>query len=377
MYSSRSIVALFGITTLAAALPAAYSVERLNHWAVLDPAAAAPTKPAEESPLPLVLRIDKTALTRYSDSDVDRTGKVDKMVLGTHCVGESRTTGTIRAELLPDSQEAAFDIYFRGRTVSNTKGVQEPGVVWSRTFTDFVSKRRIIFDPRKGFIVVGENETTGETKLVYYRFGATRRFGHRLIARIAERKSYQIFEPARRIADRDNKKEVAETFSKEVEQQVKAANEGLDLVRYVNGFLGDQKTLQLHAKSTREFIYVGIGPEGEKYAPMAELPANRGNPAPMEIWVHASILSEPVAAVLKLISPDMPIPLLAQTKILSALALPLSGSQSAMEVDFHDGWLVLGLSDDGDKAPPALAAGAKRQGSSEENDQGAVAQQSR
>ena len=377
MRSTRSIVALFGITSLAAALPAAYSAERLNNWAVLDPAAAAPTKPAEDSPFPLVLRIDKTALTRYSDSDVDRTGKVDKMVLGTHCVGDSRTTGTIRAELLPDSREAAFDIYFRGRTVSNTKGVQEPGVVWSRTITDFVSKRRIIFDPRKGFVVVGENETTGDTKLVYDRFGSTRNFGHRLITRITEKKSYQIFEPARLIADRDNKQEVAETFSKEVEQQVKAANEGLDLVRYVNGFLGDQKTLQLHAKSTKDFIYVGIGPEGEKYSPMAEMPASRGKPAPMEIWVHASILSEPVAAVLKFITPDMPIPLLAQTKIISALALPISGSQSAMEVDFHDGWLVLGLPDDGAKAPPAVAEGAKQQGSTEANDKGDVAQQSR
>ncbi|MBA4019294.1 MAG: hypothetical protein C0483_19180 [Pirellula sp.] len=363
---------------VAGALPVARSAERLNNWAVLDPAAEAPTKPAEESPLPLVLRIDKTALTRYSDSDVDRTGEVKKMVLGTYCVGDSHTTGTIRAELLPDSQEAAFDIYFRGRTVTNTKGTQEPGVVWSHTITEFVSKRRVIFDPRKGFVVVGENETTGDTKLGYDRFGSTRQFGHRLITRITEKKSYQIFEQARLIADRDNKKEVAETFSKEVDQQVAEANKGLDLVRYVNGFLGDQKTLQLHAKSTKDFIYIGIGPEGEKYAPMAEMPPSRGTPAPMEIWVHASLLSEPVAALLKLITPDMPIPLLAQTKILSALALPISGSQSAMDVDFHDGWLVLGLPDDGAKAPPpAVAEGAKTEGTTEAKDNGNVAQQAR
>lgn len=309
--------------------------------------------------MPLVLRIDKTALTRYSDSDIDRTGNIDKMVLGSHCTGESHTTGTIRAELLPDSQEAAFDLYFRGRTVSKTKGVQEPGVVWSRTFTDFTSKRRIIFEPRKGFVVVGENEIETQTKLVFDGFGATRNLGRRLITRITAKKSYQLAEQARLIADRDNKKEVAESFTKESDQQVAAANEGLDLVRYVNGFLGNQKNLQLHAKSTTDFIYIGIGPEGEKYAPMAEMPQGRGRAAPMEIWVHTSILSGPVATSLKLITPDVPIPLPAQAKILSALALPVTGSQKPMDVDFYNGWLILGLPDDAAQTPPSMVDNVK------------------
>jgi hypothetical protein len=342
----RSIFALFGLVLTAAGCGVAMAAE---------PAAEVPTKPAEQSPFPLVLRIDKSALTRYSDSDIDRKGEVNKMVLGSHCVGESHTTGTIRAELLPDSQEAAFDLYFRGRTVSPTKGVKEPGVVWSRTVTDFVAKRRIIFEPRKGFVVVGDCEIETQTKLLFDGFGSTRNFGNRLITRITAKKSYQMSETARQIADRDNKKEVAESFTKESDEQVKAANDGLDLVRYVNGFLGNQKNLQLHAKSTSDFIYIGLGPEGEKYAPMAELPNGRGKPAPMEVWVHSSILSKPVALALKLVTPDIPIPLPAQAQILSALALPVTGKQTPMVVDLHDGWLVLGLPDDGEKAAPAVA----------------------
>lgn len=359
MRSYRSIIALLGFLATSVGFGVVMAGEPVGNFAVLDPAAEAPTKPAEQSPFPLVLRIDKTALTRYSDSDVDRTGTVNKMVLGSHCTGDSHTTGTIRAELLPDSQEAAFDLYFRGRTVSNTKALQEPGICWSRTFTDFTAKRRIIFEPRKGFVVVGDGEIETNTKLVYDGFGSTRNFGRRLITRITERKSYQVFEEGRLIADRDNKKEVLESFIKESDQQVQAANDGLDLVRYVNGFLGDQKALQLHAKSTKDFIYIGLGPEGEKYAPMAEMPASEGKHAPMEIWVHGSILSEPVAAALKLLTPGTPIPLLAQTKILSAIALPVSGTRAAMDVDYHDGWLVLGLPDDEAKSPPAGAGNAK------------------
>lgn len=377
MHSLRSIFALCGFLCAAAGFDAAAAADRVNDFAVLDPAAETPTKPAEQSPLPLVLRIDKSALTRYSDSDIDRKGEVNKVVLGAHCVGSSHTTGTIRAELLPDSQEAAFDLYFRGRTVSETKGVQEPGVVWSRTFTDFVSKRRIIFEPRKGFVVVGDNEIETDTKLVYDGFGSTRNMGRRLITRITAKKSYQISEQARLIADRDNKKEVAESFVKESDQQVKAANDGLDLVRYVNAFLGDRTALQLHAKSTKDFIYVGIGPDGEKYAPMAELPERGEKPAPMEIWVHSSILSKPVAAALKLITPGTAIPLPAQAKILSALALPITGKATPMDVDLHDGWLVLGLPDDGSKAPPTVAESAKDQAPAEAEEKHDVAQRPR
>ena len=335
--------------------------------AAVEPTGVVPTKPAEDAPFPLVIRIDKTALTKYSDSDVDRKGVVNKMVLGSHCTGESHTTGQIRAELLPDSQEAAFDLIFRGRTVTKTKAVQEPGVCWSRTFTDFVSTRRIIFEPREGFKVVGDTETETETSLVYDGFGSTRRFGRRLIERITERKSQQMTGQAIAIADRDNKQEVTESYAKESDQQVAAANEGLDLVRYVNNFLGDQDKLQLHAKSTQDFIYIGIGPVGEKYAPMAELPRREEKPAPIEVWVHASLLSDPVAAAVKLVTPNTPIELPLQGQIISALAFPVTKKAAPpMDVSLHDGWLVLGMQDNGPK--PAAAA---------EKNENEVAQKSR
>ena len=107
MRSYRSIFALFGLLVAAADFESAAAAELFSGQAVVDPAAevaaqpAAPTKPAEQSPFPLVLRIDKTALTRYSDSDIDRTGKVEKTVLGTRCVGGS--SGSRSASSAPTS----------------------------------------------------------------------------------------------------------------------------------------------------------------------------------------------------------------------------------------------------------------------------------
>jgi hypothetical protein len=304
-------------------------------------------------PLPLVVRVDKSALQPYTDSERDENFPVDKWVLGAHAVGDSRTVGQVRSELLPDSQEASFDIVFRGRTVSNTASRNDPAIVYSRTFTNFVLRQRIVFDPREGFMMVGEPTVEGDTKLVYDRFASTRQLGRRIITRIAQRQAEKLREPARRIADRDNKQEVRDQFVAEVSKQIKAANEGLGIVNYVNEFLGKDSKLQLHAKSTPEFIYIGLGTEGEKYAPMVEMPAPRGKPAPIEFWVHSSILSAPVAAVIKLLTPDMPLPLLAQTNILGALSAPLAGPATQIDVDLRDGWLVLGLPNAAQPPQPA------------------------
>ncbi|MGC3970822.1 MAG: hypothetical protein QM775_26870 [Pirellulales bacterium] len=258
-------------------------------------------------------------------------------------MGDSKTTGQVRGELLPDSQEASFDIVFRGRTVSNTAARNDPAIVYSRTFTDFVMRQRVVFEPKQGFMVVGEPTIEGDTKLVYDGIQSTRQLGRRIITRFAWRQAEKLREPARLIADRDNKKEVRDQFVDEVTRQVAAANQGLDIVNNVNQFLGKNTELQLHAKSTQDYIYIGLGPKSEKYAPMTELPKPRSKPAPIEFWVHSSILSQPVAAVIKFLSPDAPLPMLAQTKILGALSAPIATSTAQVNVDLREGWLVFGL----------------------------------
>ncbi len=307
------------------------------------------TKSAEETPFPMVVRIDKSALLRFTNSEIDRRSPVDKVVLETHAVGESRTRGAIRAELIPDSKEATFDIRFQGNTATKTVGTHEPALIYSSTFTNFDCTRRIDFDPRKGFVVVGETEVTGDTRLVYDGFGATRTIGKRMITRVAERRAGQSHEQARQIADRDNKREVFESFEREVAQHVREANEGTDLVRYITRFLGDQSTLQIFAKSSADCIHIGIGPDGEKYEPMTSLPPSREKSAPIELWVHTSILSESAAAAMKAASPAAALPLLMQTKILEALSLSAPTTATApdqsIDVAFHDGWLILGFPD--------------------------------
>jgi hypothetical protein len=373
MKPTRPSVALFGIASfialfLAAVLVATLEVRSVSGQeadATKTPAVAAPqttppaateTKPPEANPFPFVVRIDKSALLRYTDSEVDDKRAVDQYVLGAHAVGTSRTEGEIRGALIPDSKEAAFDIVFTGQSATKTVGLQEPALIYSRTFTDFKCTHRIIFDPRKGFLIAGDADVEGTTRLVYDGFASTRELGRRLIVKIAERKAGQVHEQARLIADRDNKKIVSESFEVETAKQVKEANKGLDLVRYINRFLGEKSNLQMFAKSSTDCIHIGIGPEGEKYAPMTELPPSREKSAPVEVWVHASILGEPVAAVMKMATPESKLSNLEQTKILGVLSFGAPKDEPAMDMALQDGWLVFALPEAALPPPPAPTA---------------------
>jgi hypothetical protein len=79
---------------------------------------------------PLVIRIDHTALAPLTAGEINQRGPVDMVVLGTHAVGESRARGAISVLLVPDRNEASFDLTFRGRTHSTAVGSNGPALIY-------------------------------------------------------------------------------------------------------------------------------------------------------------------------------------------------------------------------------------------------------
>lgn len=318
------------------------------------------TKPPEQSPVPLVIRIDKTTVQKYASTDYDVDRPVDQLVLGARARGDSRTIGKSHAVMVANPRVATFDIVFKGQTSTTTTSVNEPGIVYGRTFTELCCTRRIVFDPKQGFIVKGESECEGKTKLVYDGFGSTQQFGRRLITRITERKAQQMHEEARLIADRDNKRDVRQEFDKEVEQQLTAANQGLNLQQLSEQFFGKDSQLEFFTKSDVDAIHIGLGPAGEKYAPITKLPPRQPNSQGVEVFVHASILSEPVAAALKLVTPAKKMTLVERSTILGSLKILPSSVSSTADVALQDGWLVLGLPEVGAPATAAASTDTQR-----------------
>ena len=148
-------------------------------------AACAPT---ENPAYPLVIRIDHSALDPLEAREINHHGPVDSVVLGTHAVGESHTQGAISVLMIPDRNDASFDLSFQGRTHVSTVGANGPALICSHTDTDFVCTRQVSFHPRQGFVAVAST-VVADTQLVYDGFGSSRgRLGRRLIGRVAERR---------------------------------------------------------------------------------------------------------------------------------------------------------------------------------------------
>lgn len=319
-----------------------------------------PTKPPEQTPVPLVVRIDKATVERYGSEDYNVDRPVNQMVLGARVRGDSRTVGRSHTVMVPNPEVATFDIVFQGRTTTTTVSVKEPGVVYGRTLTEMCCTRRVVFDPKQGFVVQGTTECKGNTQLFLDGFGSTRQFGQRLITRITERQARQQFEQARQIADHDNKLDVRVEFEKEVDKSLAEAGKGLNLERLAEQFFGKDSDLTFYTKSDADAIHIGLGPAKEKNAALTRLPPRQPNSPGIEVFVHASILSNPVAAALKLVTPEEKVTLVEHSTIFGNLKILPSSVNSTADVALQDGWLVLGLPEADAPTTAATDTGTRR-----------------
>jgi hypothetical protein len=302
-----------------------------------------PTAPTTEHPAyPLVVRIDHTAFGSLTAREINQRGRVDKVVLGTHAVGESRTQGAISVLLIPDRDEASFDLRFQGRTHTRTVGANGPALIYSHTDTGFVCTRPISFDPTQGF-VAGASKIVANTKLTYDGFGSSGGgLSRRLISSVAERRSGESREQARQIAAQDNEHELVSGFDKRVNTQLAAMNQKLNIVLYKNLFVGEGLPVQLAARSSKNCIYVGVGKVGSP-ARLTVIPPRRELEAPIEIWVHSTIFGEPVTKLLTLVENNVVLPKNSRLEILRALLIPPAESERLLDLAVYDGWMVLGL----------------------------------
>ena len=301
-----------------------------------------PARASEYPAYPLVIRIDHSALDPLEARTINHRGRVDRMVLGTRAVGESRTQGAISVLMIPDRNDASFDLSFQGRTHVGTVGANGPALIYSHTDTDFVCTREISFHPRQGFVAVAST-VVADTQLVYDGFGSSRgRLGRRLISRVAERRAAESQEEARGIAARDTERELLQAFDKRLNAQLSTMNQSMNVAQFVNLFMGAATAMQLSARSSKDCIYVGIGHQGSPVR-LTAIPPRRTAVAPIEIGVHATILGGQVAKLLNLFEKKTVLLQPSRQEILRALSIPDEEAARIVDVSVQDGWFVFGL----------------------------------
>jgi hypothetical protein len=302
-----------------------------------------PPAPTTERPAyPLVVRIDHTALDPLTAGEINERGRVDMVVLGTHAIGESRAQGAISVLLIPDRDEASFDLSFQGRTHASAVGTNGPALIYCHADTGFVCTRPVSFDPTKGFVAEASTIVTN-TKLVFDGFGSSRgRLGRRLISRVAERRAGELREQARQIAARDTEHKLLSAFDKQVNTQLAAMNQQLNIVLFTNLFVGKGLAMQLAARSSKDCIHIGVGKQGSPTR-LTAIPPRHELVAPIEIWVHSTSFGEPATNRLTLVENHTVLPQTLRQELLRALSLPPAESERLKALAVYDGWIVFGL----------------------------------
>lgn len=319
-----------------------------------------PAHATEHRVYPLVIRIDHSALAPLEARDIDHRGRIDTVVLGTRAVGKSHTRGSISVLMIPDRNDASFDLRFQGRTRVSAVGANGPALIYSHTDTDFVCTRQISFHPRQGFVAVAST-VVADTKLVYDGFGSSRDgLGRRLISRVAKRCAGQSQEEARQIAARDTERKLLQAFDKRLNAQLTTMNRSMNVARYVNLFMGEPSAMQLSARSSKDCIYVGVGYKGSP-ARLTAIPPRRATLAPIEIGVHSTILGGQVTKLLGPFEDKMVLLQSARQELLRALSISDEESARIMDIGVHDGWFVFGLQTE---TPASSAAAATPQATS-------------
>lgn len=317
------------------------------------PEGLSPTTHTTEHPAyPLVIRIDHSALDRMEAHTINHHSRIDRVVLGTRAVGTSQTQGVISVLMIPDRNDASFDLSFQGQTHASTVGANGSALIYSHTDTDFVCTRQISFHPRQGFLAVASTVVT-DTQLVYDGFGSSRdRFGHRLVSRVAERRAGKSQEEARQIAARDTEHELLQAFDRLLNAQLTTMNRSVNVARYVNLFMGEASAMQVSARSTKDCIYVGVGHDGSPTR-LTAIPPRRAASAPIEIGVHSTLLGEQVAKLLSLFKDKTVLPQPSRQELLRALSIPDEEAARIVDVGIQDGWFVFGLQNEAPASSPA------------------------
>ena len=134
----------------------------------------------------LFLDVDESLLGSAVNRAVDETSAINDTVLGTRVRGSGRTTGLVMLDFVPSLQQAVVDLKLDATNHSNTRGSQGPVTVHTLGTTTIGARKRILIDDRRVTALPVEAHADTDTRTAG--IGVNKRFGQRLIRKVASRK---------------------------------------------------------------------------------------------------------------------------------------------------------------------------------------------
>jgi len=273
----------------------------------------------------VVLRISEEMLNSLmGNKNIDRHSQVRDVIKGTSIYGSSRAIGQPGVELVESPDQGTFYITLVGTAYSRTKGYNGPVIVHSRGVTTFSATKLVVYQPGKGFYGLPP-KVTARTQVFVEGIDSTR---GGLIGRIIRRRATKI-EAAQHaetteIARQKAQRRIAQAFEKSSEERLARLNRMADLRMLVASALWASGSEAKYACcTTPDYLQFAsnLGGSTKPIAVPSEILADAKN-APMEIWVHESLIGNWIAAAIDLLTAQRKVNDLLQVIIEAAKAGP-------------------------------------------------------
>jgi len=315
-----------------------------------------------------VARISADVLSQQFNRRVDMTVPVRDVILGTPVSGVARIVGQPQVQLVPCSDEARFNMVFSGTVYSRTAGYPGPATVYGHSITWFTATKEVVFEPGKGFHALPSK--IAATTRCYTDNIAPSRGG--LIGRIIQRRAGEQVAAQQpqltAIARQRAVRRIESSFEQETANRIAHLNESVDFQIQLASGRTREGCRKLMACTTPQYLQIAdMIYEGNETA--VQLPTRSpraGAAAPIEVWVHNTVVPPIIAKELKSVfsTPDR-----SATVNVLALLPGILGKEAAAAITAFAAEQKVGLDNVGDwlvidvnaaRQPPATQIGVAR-----------------
>jgi len=169
----------------------------------------------------LYLEVHESLLARNVNRAVDETAPINDVLLGTRVRGSGRTTGFVTLDFVPSLDRAVVDLRLDATNHSRTQGGQGPVTVHTLGTTRINASKRVLIDDRGVTALPVEADASVDTKTAG--IGVNKRFGKRLIRRIASRKVAEMRPRAEAISTGRARERVRSQFESQTAEPIAQA----------------------------------------------------------------------------------------------------------------------------------------------------------
>lgn len=96
----------------------------------------------------LYVHLDSKFMARAAVQQVDDTSPVRDVILGTDIYGTGHTLGKVELNLIPNDQQAHYELVFGGAVDADSVGYNGPATVYSTSRTTFTSRKQVLLGSR-------------------------------------------------------------------------------------------------------------------------------------------------------------------------------------------------------------------------------------